>query len=365
MKTLNFVARWSKTNKKQTWSGIVWGLYTTLGKYYKVNDIDISEVGLSTYYRVARYFARKIGLRLDDININLINNTRRYINNSNFGEGLFFQFDESIIDDSTRNTYVFIDESVDHALFMRECQPEVFEKSNFAKTNIHFLEKRRKQQNDYFMNCAGIFTLCHWLVDDLVNRTGIPADKVHYGGSGINVDFEAIDDSQKIGNKILFVGKDFERKGGYHIVDAFKKLKQKMPTAELHVAGPKENPVNEHIDGYCFHGLCNRTQLNELYNRCDVFAMPSYFEAFGIVFVEALTFGLPCLVRNCQDMPVVVKHGETGYVIDADEIEVTADYLFDLLNNPKFKNNVTNNRSYYKSYYSWESVAERIHNVIG
>lgn len=365
MKTINFVARWSKINKRQTWSGILWGLYTSLEKYYTVNDIDVSKIGIPTYYRVARYIARKVGFRLDDIDMSLIKNTRSYFKKKGLDDGSYFQFDESVVDDKTKQTYVFIDESVDHALYMRECHPEVFNKSNFAKTNICFLEKRRKQQNEYFMNCAGIFTLCHWLVDDLVNRTGIPADKVHYGGSGINVDYDAIDDSQKTNNKILFVGKDFERKGGYHIVDAFKALKQRMPNAELHVAGPAQNPIDEEMPGYYFHGLCNRVQLNELYNKCDVFAMPSYFEAFGIVFVEALTFGLPCLVRNCQDMPVVVNHGETGFVIESDDIINTSNYLFELLTNDTYKNNVINNRPYYKSYYSWQSVAKRIHDVIG
>ena len=45
---------------------------------------------------------------------------------------------------------------------------------------------------------------------------------------------------------------------------------------------------------------------------CDVFCMPSYFEAYGLVFVEALTFGLPCIGRNCYEMPYFIEEGKTG-----------------------------------------------------
>ena len=49
---------------------------------------------------------------------------------------------------------------------------------------------------------------------------------------------------------------------------------------------------------------------------CDVFCMPSYFEAYGLVFVEALTFGLPCIGRNCYEMPYFIEDGKTGLLLN-------------------------------------------------
>lgn len=363
MKTINFIARWAE-DKRLTWSGIVWGLYTSLSKYYKIEDYDVSHVRPSWFFRKHKEIAQFFNRSLNDMSMSMIKETRNYIENIGLQRGIFFQFDESVVDSRTKQTYIFIDESVDHVLWMYDNQPDVFWKSNFADVNKRYLRKRRIQQNEYFRKCAGIFTLCHWLVDDLVNRTGISAEKVHYAGSGINVDVEKIDDSLKQGNKILFVGKNFNRKGGFHVVEAFKELLKKMPNAELYVAGPTENPISENIAGYHFLGSCNRNQLNDLYNKCDVFAMPSYFEAFGIVFVEALTFGLPCLVRRCQDMPYIIDHGKTGFVIDDDNVHVTANYLFTMLNDETFKQNVVSQREFFRSYYSWDTVARRIIDVI-
>ena len=343
----------------------MWGLYTSLAKYYNVEDIDISHINSPFYNRVCVRLSKMFKLKLDDIELSLVNRTKKFFFNNGPTEGKYFQFYESIEDNQITETYMFIDESLDHVLYMYHNQPDVLAKSNYANVNLKHLTERCKHQNEYLNKCAGVFTLCHWLVKDLVERTGIPAEKVHYGGSGINVDFDKIDESDKKGNKILFVGKDFERKGGYHVVEAFKQLRKKMPEAELYVAGPKTNPIKEDIPGYHYLGLCNRSELNNLYNKCDVFAMPSYFEAFGIVFVEALTFGLPCLVRNCQDMPYVVEHGKTGLVIDHDDVYQTSEYLYNLLTDETFKSNVKKNRAYYRDYYSWETVAKRIHKVIG
>lgn len=364
MRKIRFVARWYP-NKKQAWSGIMWGLHSSLSKYYKLEEIDISGVNSPFINRVFVRLSKMFKFKLDDVELSLVKRTKKLLYKKGPTKGTYFQFYEAISDNDTTDTYMFIDESIDHVLYMYNNKPDILAKSNYANANFNYLKERRNSQNEYFRNCAGVFTLCHWLAEDLVERTGIPAEKVHYGGSGINVDFEKIDESKKTGNKILFVGKDFERKGGYHVVEAFKLLRQKMPTSELYIAGPKTNPISEDIPGYNYLGLCNREELNALYNKCDVFAMPSYFEAFGIVFVEALTFGLPCLVRNCQDMPYVIEHGKTGLVIEKDDVATTSEYMFRLLTDSSYKTNVKNNRDFYRDYYSWDTVAKRIHDVIG
>ena len=55
------------------------------------------------------------------------------------------------------------------------------------------------------------------------------------------------------------------------------------------------------------------------YNICDVFVLPSRFEAFGIVFVEALCCGLPCIGRNLMEKPNLIQNNETGLLIPAEE----------------------------------------------
>lgn len=58
-----------------------------------------------------------------------------------------------------------------------------------------------------------------WLKDYIVNEMSIPENKISAVGGGINIDKTKIDYSKKTGNKILFVGRDFLRKGGYLLLD--------------------------------------------------------------------------------------------------------------------------------------------------
>lgn len=358
MEKMYFVSSWEKP-KEKTWSGINWGLFCSLKKYFDLCDIDIGHIKKPFYLKVLH----KILLGGGDFGYNVINRCRKYMSNK-LQDGTYFQFVDIVKDRTGISTYVFQDCSANSILNMYNNNPKIFKYCNFSKDNYKYIKKRAEDELVYFKSCAGVFTLCHWLVDDLIKNVGLPAEKVHYGGSGINVDYEKIDESKKTGNKILFVGMDFERKGGLLVIAAFKELKKKFAEAELYVAGPKRNPISENIDGYHFLGLCNREQLNELYNKCDVFAMPSYFEAFGIVFAEALCFGLPCLGRRCCDMPLIIDEGQTGEIVDNDDAKSASEKLYNMLVDKKYRENVHAKRKYYLSEYSWDKVAERIYNVI-
>lgn len=92
--------------------------------------------------------------------------------------------------------------------------------------------------------------------------------------------------------------------------------------------------------------------------------MPSYFEAYGLVFIEALVYGLPCIGRNAYEMPYFIKDNETGLLLKNDSPDELAQLMERLLFDNEIKRNVVSNRDNYIKEYSWDSVAQRIHNVI-
>ncbi len=98
-----------------------------------------------------------------------------------------------------------------------------------------------------------------WLAEYLIQTGKLPREKVHAVGGGTNIDASKVDDSQKEGNKFLFVGRDFKRKGGDSVCKAFDLLqKNDFPEAELYVAGPKDKPaecdLNDHMVIMLQHG---------------------------------------------------------------------------------------------------------------
>jgi glycosyltransferase involved in cell wall biosynthesis len=72
-------------------------------------------------------------------------------------------------------------------------------------------------------------------------------------------------------------------------------------------------------------------ELRAHYNLCDVFAMPSKGEGFGIVFLEALGCGKPVLAGNKDGSVDAVLGGETGVLVDPDDVEEIGQALIQIL----------------------------------
>lgn len=165
------------------------------------------------------------------------------------------------------------------------------------------------------------------------------------------------------GNRILFIGRDFDRKNGPLVVEAFRILRQSRPEVELFIAGPENLRLSD--EGIHLLGNLPYRELPKYLNLCDVFCMPSKFEAYGLVFPEALTFGLPCIGRDAYEMPYFIEEGETGYLLKHENAEELADLIDKALGNKQMLANVRERRDFYLQEYSWDTVARRIHEVIG
>lgn len=355
------LSNWAR-NKELTWSGTNWGLLNALQKRIPLGDIGLEKIKPSLSERILR----KIGISVDpDLGLSQMSRQRKALANRDL-RGIILQFNEVIEDRDDLKTYIYQDSSVDYLYYIYQNHPEVFAFSSFQNIKPEYIERRRILQNDYYMNrCKGIFTMGNWLRLDLINRTGIDPSKVFAVGGGLNLDPSLISDKPKERRRILFVGRDFQRKGGPLTISAFRLLKQKMPEAELYVAGPASDPIGgEGLPGYHFMGDCNHEQLSQLFNLCDIFCMPSIFEAYGLVFIEALCYGLPCIGRDRYEMPFFIEDGRTGLLMKGDTPDELCSYMNTLLNEGSFYDNVKLNRPKYLSEYSWDSVADRILNVM-
>lgn len=179
---------------------------------------------------------------------------------------------------------------------------------------------------------------------------------------GSNIDTSSRDITKKQGNTFLFVGKDFRRKNGPLVVEAFKLLRQRRADVKLNIIGPTDLNINE--DGIRCLGRLSFEEEADYFNQSDVFVMPSLFEAYGLVFVEALLFGLPCIGRNAYEMPYFIDEGKTGYLLKEQSAEELSYLMEKSLVNQSLKQNVDSNFSFYKNEYSWDTVAKRIYEVI-
>ena len=80
-----------------------------------------------------------------------------------------------------------------------------------------------------------------------------------------------------------------------------------------------------------FAGKVTSDLLPSYYNLCDVFALPSEKEGFGIVFLEAMYYSKPCIGANRGGIPEVIEDGKSGFLIDPKNINSLSESMIKLL----------------------------------
>lgn len=359
---ISYICKWDK-KKENTWSGTTYSLYKALEKEVDIKDYDVNLNGLEKIFNFPEKLINKIR-NITLSNWHEINVTQKKVDKicENDTDNIFIEIGDLGIPNC--EFYVYQDLSIDSLIYYKNNKPEAFKYSGFRFNNKN-IGKRKNYQLDVYRKSKGIFTMSKWLADNLVNYTGIPKNKVHYVGGGANVDPSNIKNINKTNSKILFVGRDFFRKGGDITYEAFKILKSKYnKEAELYVAGPKKWPMNDMCEGVTFLGDLSYDELSYYFNICDIFCLPSRFEAYGIVFVEALIYGLPCIGKNDFAMKEFIEDGVNGYLISDENISNLALKMHQLLENNIIKENVLKDRERYIKEYSWETVAKRIISII-
>lgn len=346
----------NENNKNWDWSGTGTALYKGLGKRVEILDCY--------FVWDLKIWLRKILVKLklinDDLSLYEIKRAEQKVDFNKIGHFPVFQFDEFPMNNNAGN-YIYQDLSVLYLNDIASNNKELFKFSGFQSNNLNAIQNRAKNQYEFYTKCNKIFTMGKWLKKYLEENTNIETSKIVHVGGGINIDYKLIDYSQKQGNKILFVGKDFERKGGPLVLKAFDYLSKFIDSnVEIYIIGPKKLNYEIKNDKIKFIGEISAQELYRYFNMCDIFCMPSNFEAYGLVFIEALTFGLPCIGRNLFEMPYFIEEGKTGLLIDDDDHVKLAKKMDYLLKNDEIKNNVIKNRDFYISEYSWDNVCDRI-----
>ena len=343
---------------ERAWSGTPVGLYTSLSKRLDVTMLDCCED------------KSKAAVILNGVTRGLLrlNSTKRILNEAPIPDGTpVFAFSECE-NRHLKNTYCYQDLSVDYLLRLRK---ENHPAAAYALKKViptFLVERKNKKAKAFYEQCAGVFTMSEWLRKDLVERTGLPADKVHHVGGGSNIDVSRIDCSKKEGNKFLFVGKVWDLKNGELVVEAFKRLSAAYPdrNPQLYIAGPEAAPAcTAGCENITFLGRLSYDQLIEYYSLCDYFVMPSRHDAYGLVFVESLCFGLPCIGKNICAMPEFIQHGKNGYLLQHDDAQELLGLMEKLLLEGRaMAAAVQADREYYLKKYSWDTVADRIIQVL-
>jgi glycosyltransferase involved in cell wall biosynthesis len=179
-----------------------------------------------------------------------------------------------------------------------------------------------------------------WVADTLVRDCGAPRDRVHPLHVGLDPELwqyrPRAQPSPDARVKLLFVGGDFERKGGQLLLDVFRHRFQDR--AELHLV-TKQAPRDLPAHVYVHNGFePNDPRLVDLYAQADALVIPTRADMGPLwSFMEAMSMGVPLVGTDTGSNTELVRDGETGFVVRIDDGDDLARAIEALLSDPDLR----------------------------
>jgi len=164
-------------------------------------------------------------------------------------------------------------------------------------------------------------------------RTHMPAfgGSARFMGHVYNaIDVDSFPFQAEKGDDLLFLSRISPDKGPVMAIDAAKRLGMRLIIAGKIDAYDRryyEEVVRDLIDGeqIVFFGEADATQKRELYRTAKCLLMPiQWEEPFGLVMPKAMACGTPVIATRRGSVPELVRHGETGFIVDTVEEMVEA-----------------------------------------
>ncbi len=188
-----------------------------------------------------------------------------------------------------------------------------------------------------FQTAQKILSFSEAARQSVIHDYGIEPAKVVTVYTGINADqiTPASNQPDRALPNILFIGIDFERKGGNDLLEVF--LDQFSDRANLHLV-TEARPACDHPNVHLYHDIKAYTpEWLNLYRDADLFVMPTYSDCTPWVFLEAMAAGLPIITTRVNAIPEIIVHGENGLLIERGDRVALAHSIHQLIQNPELR----------------------------
>lgn len=207
----------------------------------------------------------------------------------------------------------------------------------YTRSRARFLGgwKRRATERLY-QSAVHLFPWNEWVAESLSRDYGVPSEKVTAVSPGVDVTLYRPDPAARPDDdraRILFVGGDFQRKGGDMLLRWARETTVREPW-EVQVVTRDEVPATP---GVVVHrNLSNNSgDLIRLFQKCDLFVLPTRADCYSLAGLEAMACGLPLLITRLGGIPDLVEDGRTGFLLDVDDYEAFAQHLDWFVSNPE------------------------------
>jgi glycosyltransferase involved in cell wall biosynthesis len=188
----------------------------------------------------------------------------------------------------------------------------------------HYLSRIRRVLRAYYNAFDGVFVLNSdqrkWLSS---KEMGLKKSKVHLTAHWTEDKFKPSKPARKelFGLEpetpvLLFAGRVSKEKGTDELADIYSGIKTQIPEIKLVVAGtgPDEKSLKKAIPNAVFLGWVDHNKLPQIYSSADLLILPSRFDTFSLVVLEALSCGLPVVAYKTKGPKDIIKHDQSGFL---------------------------------------------------
>lgn len=200
----------------------------------------------------------------------------------------------------------------------------------------HFMERTA------FHAAAAVVAWSDWAAKSIVADHGVPPERVHVIPPGVEIEkFEHIDAEHAAGSerklRILFVGGEFERKGGPLLLELFLGRFAARGDVELHIV-TKDVVASPHRSIVVHYGIEPFSEAwLAMYASADIFVMPTQSDQSPLAYLEAMAARLPIVTTPVGAAPEIIVDGETGFIVSLTAVRTFGDRIERLLDDKSLR----------------------------
>jgi glycosyltransferase involved in cell wall biosynthesis len=296
--------------------------------------------------------------------------------------GFFYAILKTFLRDNTKFVVTLhgtlVDEQLAHIL------PIFLNESGRKRFKISALLKSLKICTSFFpliimeyisvKHAEGIIASSHDTLKKATKYYGIEKKKTTVIYSGIDSERFSIEREPNLKQQspwhntfnVIYVGRADERKGIKLLIDAASTLTSKHQNVRFFLVGPDTEKYSSHIieknlqKFFILAGKVSQETLTKYYLISDIFVLPSLYEGFGLVVLEAFAAGKPVIAFNIASLPELIENGKNGFLVNAFNSEKFAASIETLIKNHSLLKKMSSHAKETAKRFTWLSTSNRI-----
>jgi len=174
------------------------------------------------------------------------------------------------------------------------------------------------------------------------------------------------------GKHLISVGRLSPEKGYLDLLKVYKKLIVDYPDWELDIVGDgvdrkllEDYAFTNNLSGVKFHGYQDKDYIEKLMLSSSIYLMTSYTESFGIVLIEAMSYGIPCIAfSSAEGARDIIKNDYNGYLINNRNMDIMVSKIGELIDDKDLRVKLGDNGLESIKKYTSDVIAKDWINLI-